>query len=162
MRTQILSLLLASLLASAAAPCASAQGARGNWQAVQSLAPGVELVVETKGRETVKSYLSRASDTTLDLTRMDSGGVVSLRREEVRKVYLARRRSKSRAARIGAWVGAGVGLGLAFAAAAKAGQNSDAAPGVILFPVYGAGAGALVGAATGGKVRKGQLIYESH
>ncbi len=59
---------------------------------------------------------------------------------------------------MGAWVGAG----LAFATAAKAGENSDAAPGVILFPVHGAGAGVLVGAAAGGKVLKGQLVYESN
>jgi uncharacterized protein YqgC (DUF456 family) len=161
-RSKIFSLWLASTLALMVSPCVSAQGTRGNWQAVQSLAPGTELIVETKGRETIKSYLSRASDTTLDLTRMDGNAAVSLGRDSVRRVYLARRRSKSRAAKIGAWIGAGAGLGLAFAVAAKVGKNSDAAPGVMLFPVYGAGAGALVGAATGGKVRKGQLIYEAN
>jgi uncharacterized protein YqgC (DUF456 family) len=120
------------------------------------------VVVETKGGRTIKSYLSRASDTALELTPMDGSGAVSLAQDEVRKIYLAKKRWKGRAAKIGAWIGAGAGLGLAFVVAAKVGENSDAAPGVILSPAYGAGAGALVGAVAGGKVRTGRLIYESN
>jgi uncharacterized protein YqgC (DUF456 family) len=161
-KTKIFSLLLALTIVLTASPCALAQGARGNWQAVQSLVPGTELIVETKGGEAIKSILSRASDTTMDLTRTSGGGAVTLSRDEVRKVFLAKRGSKSRRTKIGAWIGAGAGLVVAVAVAAKVGQNSDAAPGVILFPVLGCGAGALVGAATGGKVKKGELVYESN
>lgn len=162
MRTKVFSLLIASIIVLAARPGAAAQGARGDWQSVRSLAEGTGVIVETKGGRVIKSYLSRASDAAIDLTRMDGGGTVPVSRDEVRKVYLAKKRSKGRAAKIGAWIGAGVGLGLAFVVAAKAGENSDAAPGVILFPVYGAGAGALAGAAAGGKVSKGRLVYESN
>ena len=162
MRAKVYSLMIASTLVLAAWPGAAAQGERGDWQAVMSLAEGTGVVVETKGGRTIKSYLTGASDTALELTPMDGGGTVSLSRDEVRKVYLARRRSKGGAAKVGAWIGAGVGLALAFVVAAEAGENSDAAPGVILFPAYGAGAGALVGAAAGGKVRKGRLVYESN
>lgn len=162
MRTKVYSLLIASTFMLAAWPGAAAQGERGDWQAVMSLVEGTGVVVETKGGRTIKSHLTRASDTALDLAPVDGGGALSLSRDEVRKVYLAKIRSKGRAAKIGAWIGAGVGLGLAFVVAAKAGENSDAAPGVILFPAYGAGAGALVGAAAGGKVRKGRLVYESN
>ena len=162
MRTKVFSLLMASTIVLASAPGAAAQGARGDWQAVRSLAEGTGLLVETKGGRTIKSYLGRASDTALELTPMGGGAMVSLSRDEVRRVYLGKKRSKGGAAKVGAWIGAGVGLALAFVVAAKVGENSDAAPGVILFPAYGAGAGALVGAAAGGKVRKGRLIYESN
>lgn len=135
-------------------------GAR-DWSGVRALAPSTELIVETKSGDTIDGYLNDVAETKMSISPIDTSAVVMLERDGINRIYLARRRSKSRATKIGAGIGAAIGFGLGLALAVKAAKNSDPTAAPVLFPVYGAGAGALVGAVTGGKVRKGRLVYES-
>ncbi len=149
--------------ASVFAPAASAQsggGDKGDWSAVQALPVATDLVVKTKGGATIKGFFKKADAERLELSTQ-KGADASLARGEVQKVYLAKRRSKSRVVKLGALIGAGIGFGIGLGATFKAAQNSDPTPAAVLFTIYGAGAGALVGSAAGESVRKGRLIYES-
>jgi hypothetical protein len=123
---------------------------KGNWNSVIALT-NHSIAVETTSGETHYGLLQSADDGTMmvqiagadDFTTQ----AVSLRREEVRKVWRAKLRFGEKNIAKGAWVGAGVGLTATVVtlSAVSGRENADRALGAAWLPVLGAGTGAIVG-----------------
>jgi len=158
--SKIVATLLSVVLLTSAAPAALAKPT-GDWGAVKNLA-GQEVAVKTKDGVTSFGILRSADDSGISVLLADKHGLAPqetpFRRDEVEKVWRARLRFGERNTRKGAWIGAAAGLGAAFAVASL-GRHEDAPVGVGLFPVYGAGVGAFVGAFSKKGHKKGKLIY---
>lgn len=159
MNRLVATLLSVVLLTSTASPALAKP--KGDWGAVKNLA-GQEVAIKTTDGATSFGILRSADDSAVAILLADKEGLASqettFRRDEIEKVWRARLRFGERNTRKGAWVGAAAGLGAAFAYASL-GNHQDAPVGVGLFPVYGAGAGAVMGAFSKKGHKKGKLIY---
>jgi len=161
MRKSVASLLTFVLLTSIA-PSASAKP-RGDWNAVKALT-GQPITLKARGGKTSFGILRSADD---DGVKVQVAGKEELadnetlfRRDEVEKVWRANLRFGERNTAKGAWVGAGVGLGAGFLTAWALSKKDDTAcVGCGLFPIYGAGLGAVVGTFVKKEHKKGKLIY---
>lgn len=133
----------------------------GDWSAVKNSA-GQEVAIKTTDGVTSFGILRSADDSGIAVLLADKQGLASqetlFRRDEIEKVWRARLRFGERNTRKGAWIGAAAGLGAAFAYASL-GRHEDAPVGVGLFPAYGAGAGAVIGALSKKGHKKVKLIY---
>lgn len=124
------------------------------WKNVQALSEKRSVVIETKAGKMVKAKFQSA---TSDVLRVLKGGrMMELNRNDVAAVYLGRRGSIIKWAFIGALAGAGAGVlaGAIYTASTKSAPLAGAAG-----FLYGIPAGAIIGAVSGGKTRKGELIY---
>jgi len=157
MKTKIFVSLFAFAVMLAVSSVAAAQTSNQDWGNVQAVKLKTNLIVETKTGATVKGKVSGATPTTLNLS--SGGKTIALERDEVSKVYRAKKSSRLKRALIGAAIGAGVGFGIGgvYALTTK-GNGLAAAAGFI----YGLPIGAVIGAVSGGKNRKGELIYQSN
>ncbi len=157
MKTKILASLFAFTVMWAMSSLATAQTSNQDWSSVQALKLKTKLIVETKTGATVKGKVSGITPATLSLS--SGGGTIALERDNVAKVYQTRKSSRLKRALIGAGIGAAVGFGIGgvYALISK-GNGLAAAAGLF----YGLPTGAVFGAATGGKNRKGKLIYHSN
>lgn len=134
-----------------------AQSSQQDWSNVKNLSPGTKLIVETKNRETIKGDITGVSNSALSLS--NNGNSITLNQGEISEIHLAKKSSLIKRAFIGAGIGAAVGFGIGgIYSLATRGDGLAAAGGLI----YGLPIGAVVGAATSGKVRKGKLIYKSN
>ena len=134
-----------------------AQSSQQDWSSVKNLTPGTKVIVATKNRETVKGSITNATDSALNLS--NDGNSITLNQGEISEIYLAKKSSLIKRAFLGAGIGAAVGFGIGgIYSLATQGDGLAAAGGLI----YGLPIGAAVGAATGGKTRKGKLIYKSN
>jgi hypothetical protein len=126
------------------------------WKNVQALSEKRSVVVETKAGKTIKAKFQSTTDDVLRLLK--DGRTVEFNRTDVAAVYLGRRGSIAKRAIIGALAGAGAGalVGVAYTIATK--TNGLAAAAGFL---YGIPAGAIIGGVSGGRTKKGTLIYES-
>ena len=149
MKIRATRLSLTLMLALTVSPIVSAQDSLRDWNVVQALTPGTELIVETKTPETVKGKLSSVADTTLNLSR--DGKSVVIEQKQVHRIYLIDKRSRTssalRGAAKGAYVGARMSRGRSYS--------------YLETPKKYLLGGAVVGAVIEGRNRKGQLIYES-
>jgi hypothetical protein len=137
---------------------------KGNWNSVIALT-NHSIAVETTSGETHYGLQQSADDGTMmvqiagadDFTTQ----AVSLRREEVRKVWRAKLRFGEKNIAKGAWVGAGVGLTATVVtlSAVSGSENADRALGAAWLPVLGAGTGAIVGVFWKKKHKKQDLVY---
>ena len=127
------------------------------WNQLQNTSPGVELIVESTGKSSVRGRFVRASDTKL-VIYVDQKDF-EIDRSSIRRIYAVKERSRSKATRTGAAVGllAGIGTGLLVVVG---GRNSDSNLAPVGMGVIGMVAGAAIGALSGGKHR-GQLLYSS-
>ena len=149
MKIRATRLTLALMLVLTVAPVALAQDSLHDWSVVQALTRGTELIVETKAAETIKVKLRDVADTTLNFSR--EGKMVALDQQQIQRIYLKDKRSRTSSALIGAAKGAYAGARIA-----GGGRYSYwYAPKRYLL------GGAVVGAVIEGRNRKGQLIYES-
>jgi len=139
-----------------AASSASAQTAQKPWENVEAVKIKSALIVETKVGATVKGKVTSVTATTLNLS--NGGKAIALERDDIARVYRTVKGSRIKRAFIGAGIGAGVGFGIGGVYSVVNKQNGLAAAAGIL---YGLPIGAVVGAATGGKSRKGALLYEA-
>lgn len=139
-----------------AAPSASAQTAQQTWANVEAVRIKSALIVETKTGEVAKGKVTSVTAATLNLS--SGGRAVALERDGIARVYRAKKGSRIKRALIGAGIGAGVGFGIGGIYSVVNKENGLAAAGGLL---YGLPIGAVVGAATGGKTRKGVLLYEA-
>ncbi len=135
---------------------AHAQTDDDKWQNVQALSEKRSVVVETKTGKTIKARFQSATIDSLRLLK--SGKPIDLARNDVAAVYLGRRGSILKRAFIGALAGAGAGLivGGIYSVATKSAPLAGA--GGFL---YGIPIGAVIGGVSGGRTKKGTLIYES-
>jgi hypothetical protein len=158
MRNRLIALTLA-LSSALAAPSVFAQTAvvHGDWAAVEALAAGTSVRVETMSGDTLNGKLSGVTDEALTLRH--SGKPVVLNRNNIRRVYRREGSPRLRGALVGAAVGGtiGFGTGLGFYLPARNDIVGAVVPG---FTIMGALAGAGIGAAFGRGTDK-VLIYEA-
>jgi len=145
------------------APAVSAKP-KGHWNAVKAL-QDQSIAVETRKGAMYYGLLQSADDAALvvqiagpeDFTPHE----ISVRRDEVQKVWHARLRFGERNIAKGAWIGTGVGFvaTIATLSAVAGKENADRAFGAVWFPVLGAGIGAITGAFWKKKHKKQKLVY---
>lgn len=129
-----------------------------DWTAIQALAAGTKLEIETKAGKRLKGKLNTASDTTIALFHNNT--TVNLNRDEIQRIYRLSGGSRATSTAIGVAVGAGAGAGIS-AAALGATSGSDNTTGILATGILiGTGIGAALGAALGKGSRR-VLIYES-
>lgn len=154
--------LLTFLLILQITPRASAKP-KGNWDMVKALVNNA-IAVRTKSGATHFGLLEAADDTAIQVWLADAERLtrkISVRRDEVEKVWLAKLRMDEANVGKGALIGTGVGLGVGFIAAGILASQCEGCPphGFALFPMAGAGLGALLGTRWKKKHKKQELIY---
>jgi hypothetical protein len=156
--------LMTLLLLAQIAPATTAKQ-KGDWTAVKALLK-TSIAVKTRSGDTHFGLLQAVDDAGMEVQLAEDDDFIpqqiSLRRDEVEKVWIARLRFGQKHVGRGALVGAGAGLGAAFLTAWALYEkgSSDAPAGVGVFPLYGAGAGAVVGKLFWKKGHKKQkLVY---
>jgi hypothetical protein len=146
-----------TVLASSDSSRQQTQDAERQWMQLQNTSPGVELIVESTGKSSLRGRFVSASDT--KLTMFVEQKNFEIDRSSIRRIYAVRDRSRSRSTLIGAGVGLAAGIGIGFLVIAGS-DNSDANFAPLSLGVLGTLAGAAIGALTGGK-RQGRLLYSS-
>ena len=148
---------LACLLAGSTA---FSQSGLGDWQNVQNLQPGTQVVVKTVARE---KYLGSLINVTADSLSMNSdergfpGRVTrrrSIRRAEVKEVRLRRRGASIL---LGGVIGAGAGAAIGGAIEASSRSNEDRGVALAVLIGLGLGLGALIGRHV--NLVKGRRVY---
>jgi hypothetical protein len=152
--------LLTFLLILQITPRASAKP-KGNWDMVKALV-SKSVAVKTKSGVTHFGLLQFADDNAIRIWLADNVRLtqeISLRRDEVGQVWLAKLHMDETNVGKGALIGAGVGLGVGFIASAILASQCKGCPphGFALFPLGGAGVGALLGWKK--KHKKQKLVY---
>jgi hypothetical protein len=173
MKSRVMALLLASILALTASPVAlsqtnnSGQSATNlnaqDWQDLSSLKPGKKILVELKSGNTVDGKLISLTGSKLILA--DSSDSYSLDQRDILRVYRFKGRwSRGRTAGIGAGIGMVVGTFIGAGRmdrlerdTSRTPSDADEIPLAAGF-VIGTAVGAGVGALFGGK-GKGELLY---
>lgn len=155
MRNNLFALSLALVLA--LAPCAAVNAqdmaAQGAWSAVETVAPGNELVIDMKSGERIQGRFAGATAATLIITQKKTD--IRIERGEIQRVFRHRSTSHSKGALTGAAVGGAAGIisGVGVHSAAK----GDIVPGMTpALGLVGAGIGAIFG-----RGRKKVLLYEA-
>ncbi|MGI8642443.1 MAG: hypothetical protein ACR2MG_21140 [Pyrinomonadaceae bacterium] len=157
MKIRIFRLLAAMVLMLTATFVSLAQSSPQDWSSVKNLTPGTNLIIETKNRETIRGNVNSATDSALNLS--SGGNIITVNQNDISEIYLTKKSFRIKRAFIGAGIGAAVGFGIGgIYSLITRGDGLAAAAGLI----YGLPIGAVVGAATNGKVRKGKLIYKSN
>ena len=160
---KLISILITSILLIQIAPGVSAKP-KGDWNAVKALAKH-SVAVKTKTGETHYGLIQSADDSSITLQIAGSDDFtpqeINLQRHEITKIWRARLRFSQKNIAKGAWIGAGAGVGAGFIAAAIQGArgSSDPPAGAALFPIIGAGVGAVAGHFWRKKHKKQELIY---
>jgi len=157
MKTKLFAAFFAAAVLLFAASPSAAQSLNRDWSSVETVSKKTSLIVETKTGATVSGKVVEVTPTTLNLKR--GGKTIALERDDVARVYRAKKSSRLKRALIGAGIGAGVGFGVGgiYALITK-GSGLIASAGLL----YGTPIGAVIGGLTGGNKRKGALIYESN
>lgn len=131
----------------------NAQTPDEKWNRVTSLSSGLRLFVEHDGKKPVKGKLISSDIQTLTLK--SDGREVVIPRDSISAIYFGKRSSRTKRGVIGALAGAGAGVLIGGIAAASGADPLVAAGGFL----YGIPIGAVIGVATAGGMRKGNLIY---
>jgi len=119
--------------------------ASDDWELLQQLQRGDRVRVQVRRQPDVRGEFATITPAGLQLAGLRNQQI-DLRRADIRRVYLVRKRSRARAA--APWIGAAAGFGLGFAAGWGVGESSDC-----MFLCIGApkpAAGAIVGLAFAG------------
>ena len=162
---KVISILIALGLLVSIAPTASAKP-KGDWAAVKAIAGGqsTSIAVKTTSDKTHYGLLDSIDDSgiTIQVAGWDdmTSQRITVKREQVTKVWRAQLRFEGNVKKA-AWIGAGVGVGAAFIVAGvlASKDEADAPAGAALFPLIGAGAGAVAGMFWKKKHRKLELVY---
>ena len=160
---KLITILMTSFLLVQIAPIVSAKP-KGNWNLVKASA-NHSVAVKTKTGETYYGLAQSVDDSSItvhiagddDFTSQE----INFQRDEVARVWRARLRFGEKNIAKGAWIGAGAGLGVSVLAAVIQGARGSADPpaGAGLFPIYGAGAGAIAGTFWKKNHKKQELVY---
>jgi hypothetical protein len=130
-----------------------------DWTAIEALASGVKLLMETKNGKQLKGNFNNASNTTIVITRKNRTETIN--RDDIQKIYqLSSGGSRGKSTLIGAGVGAGVGAGGAAIALGATGGSDDFSGIMARGILIGAGIGAVIGLLAGNGSKR-TLIYES-
>ncbi len=164
---KLISILIALGLLVNIGPIASAKP-KGDWAAVKAIVGGqsTSIAVKTNSDKTHYGLLDSIDDSsiTIQVAGWDdmTSQKIRVRREHVTKVWRAQLRFEGNVKKA-TLIGAGVGVGAAFIAAGiLASKNeADTPAGAALFPLIGAGAGAVAGMFWKKKHRKLELVYST-
>jgi hypothetical protein len=129
-----------------------------DWAAVEALAPGVKLLVETKDGKQVKGKLKNVSAGALALDRKNR--TENFNKDEIKIIYRLSNGSRAKSLLIGTAAGVGVGAGAALIALGATGGSDDGTGIVAAGTLIGGGVGALLGLVAGKGSRR-TLIYEA-
>lgn len=124
-----------------------------DWTPVSRVKPGTQIYLTQRNGSEYKGRIVAVADSHIELRVRDRN--VSIGRDQVLTIHLARRGSILKRTLIGAAAGAGIGMGVGAAVVASTKSDGLVAAGSFL---YGIPIGAVVGAATTGH-KKGRLIY---
>lgn len=155
--------LLTLVLLTHIAPSAAAKQ-KGDWNAVKALVK-TSIAVKTRSGDTHFGLLQSVDDAGIEIQIAGKDDFtpqeISLRRDEVERVWIARLRFSEKNIAKGALIGAGAGLGAAVLTALVLHERGSADPpvGIGLFPLYGAGIGAIGGVFWKKKHKKQELVY---
>jgi len=137
---------------------------KGDWSLVKTLANS-SVALKTKTGETYYGLIRSTDDSSItvqiagddDFTAQE----INFQRDELAKIWRARLRFGEKNIAKGAWIGAGAGVGVSMLAAVIQGArgSSDPPTGAALFPIYGAGAGAIAGTFWRKNHKKQELVY---
>jgi uncharacterized protein YcfJ len=126
-----------------------------NWKTVASLPKDQRIVVDTKSGKTIRGKFQAGDDAKLSV--MKGGKVVDLKREDVKSVYIGKKKKSYFGGVIGAVTGVLVG---GVAAAAIGGDDvDDYASGTLA--LGGLIGGGILGQKAGAKIKKNYLIYQA-
>jgi len=138
---------------------------QGDWSAVKNLPANEGIAIKTKDGVTSFGLFVSSDDSGISIFVADKERVASqekvFQRGEIKKIWRAKLRFDENNMAKGALIGAGAGLGGAFliAWALSKQRDADACVGCALFPLYGAGIGAVIGVFSKKGHKKGKLIY---
>jgi catechol 2,3-dioxygenase-like lactoylglutathione lyase family enzyme len=135
---------------------------KGDWDAVKAL-ENHPIAFRLKNRDTIFALLQFVDDAGIKVQiagKEDfASQEISVRRDEVEKIWKAKLRFGERSVGNGALIGAGAGFGAAMITAVALRGSDDPPVGLGLFPLYGAGIGMIVAAFWKKKHKKQELIY---
>jgi hypothetical protein len=160
---KLISILISSVLLVQTVPAVLAKQ-KGSWDLVKALANS-SVAVMTKTGETYYGLMKSADDSSISVQIADYDDFtpqeINFQRNEVAKVWRARLRFGEKNIVKGAWLGAGAGFGVGLIASAiiAARGGSDPPTGAGLYPIFGAGAGALAGNAWKKNHKKEALVF---
>ncbi|MDT7806273.1 MAG: hypothetical protein QOJ70_86 [Acidobacteriota bacterium] len=147
MRNRLFALGLALLftLVQTAPALAATPKAPADWASVQSISTGTKIAVRTKDGDHLTGRFDSATETNINFTH--DGRSVSLTRESIKRVDVARGKNRL----VGALVGGGAGTGVGAAVGGYTVARTDHFGGdpLPIGMVVGAGIGAAIGAAIG-------------
>lgn len=135
---------------------AHAQTADQEWRRVEALKNRTSIIVETKNGKTIKGKFGVLTLTELNLTKGKRS--ITVAKNDIDRIYLTRKRSLLTRVLIGAAAGAGIGTGIGVIVTVATKTSGLAAAAGFM---YGIPIGAVIGAVTGGKNRKGEMLYLS-
>lgn len=137
---------------------------QNDWSKLKNFV-GQPIAIKTTGDVTLFGALVSVDDSELTVYLADesqrSTRETSFQRAEITRVWQAKFRFGERKTGRGALIGLGVGLGAGYLTAFLLAQGGNADPphGFALFPIAGAGAGAMIGATKFKGHKKQKLIY---
>lgn len=150
------------LFASVSALAAQTGGGTGSWDTL-NIHLNKEIAVKAANKKTVFGILTSVNSDSLTVRSPDKKNVaeVSLRREDVEKIWRAELSASSRKTLIGAAIGAGVGAGIGLIALkGSSGQGGGYGAAVPFYAVVGAVVGGVAGFFVKDKNKKDLLIYQ--
>lgn len=152
----VIVVILSGLLTNPAFLVAQSQSG-GDWENLNSLSAGIQLLIQQKDGRTLKGKLATVSDTSIAISK--NGKIETIERSNIKAIYRSGGNSIGKTVAIGAAIGAGAGAGIGLGAVAATGGSDDV--GAVIAPIIliGAGVGALLGALAGKKKRI--LVYEA-
>ena len=132
---------------------------QGDWSAVKNLPANEGIAIKTKDGVTSFGLFVSSDDSGISIFVADKERVASqervFQRGEIKKIWRAKLRFDENNMAKGALIGAGLGGAFLIAWALSKQRDADACVGCALFPLYGAGIGAVIGVFS----KKGKLIY---
>ena len=164
---QLISILIALLLLINITPTVAAKP-KGDWDSVKALVNSSNLAIAVKTKSDVTHYglLDAIDDAAITIRIAGHDDMTSqkitVKRGDVAKVWRASLRFEDNVEKA-VLIGAAAGLGVGFMAAGVLASRNEADPpaGAALFPLIGAGAGAVAGMFWKKKHRKLELVYST-
>ena len=157
---QLISILMSLLLLIHMTPAVAAKQT-GDWESVKSLTK--QIAVKTKRGQTHYGLVDAVDDNgiTIHIAARDdmTSQKITLKREDVEKVWHARLRFDEDNARRATWIGAGAGVAVVGALIAANHDAEDAPAGAVFIVMIGAGAGSVLGRFWKKKHKKLDLVY---
>jgi len=161
---KLISILITLCLLVSIAPIATAKP-KGDWAAVKAIRAGqsTSIAVKTTRGATHYGLVDAVDDNaiTIQIAGRDdmTSQKITIKREDVLRVWHARLRFDEDNVTKATWLGAGAGLAVVGGVIAASHEAGDAPVGAAYIVLIGAGAGALLGIFWKKKHRKLELVY---